>query len=377
MEKPGRMPCGRSDAGHPGDAGMLPIDSGNRDVMPLIETHALTKIYQRRLIAVNGVNLKVGAGHVFGLLGPNGAGKTTIVKLLLGLHRPTAGQAKLFGEPMTPNAAHLRQRIGYLPTNAKLPPKMTPLSYLDFIGKLFGLPNDVRKPRLASLIRAVGLLPAQSQAIKSFSTGMTTRLGIAASLMNDPELLLWDEPTAGLDPAGRKYALDLIRELGRTKTVVVSSHILSDIDRVCDHVGVLYEGKLIFQGSMSQFKQSTGRNSVELEIDGDEGALRELSDRLKEMPEVLDFQQRGAWWEVLFSPSASLARPLGKLLLTTTELGLEVLNVVTTREQTEEAFIHLLEADQADGFTRILEEPEPTALTGPPLRDGGDGARTG
>jgi ABC-2 type transport system ATP-binding protein len=345
--------------------------------MPLIETHDLTKIYHRRLIAVNGVSMTVGAGNVFGLLGPNGAGKTTIIKLLLGLQRPTAGRVEVLGQPVTPNAAHLRQRIGYLPTHAQLPPKMTPLTYLDFIGKLFGLPNDIRKPRLASLIRAVGLLPAQAQAIRSFSTGMTTRLAIAASLINDPELLLWDEPTAGLDPAGRKYTLDLIRELGQTKTVVVSSHILSDIDRVCDHVGVLYEGKLIFQGSMSQFKQSTGRNAVELEIDGDARTLTALTDRLREMPEVVDFRQRGAWWEVHFSPSDSLAEPLGKLLLTTTELGLDVLNVVTTKEQTEEAFIHLLEADQANGFTRILERPEAPALTSPPLPDGGDGARTG
>ncbi|HJN17537.1 MAG TPA: ABC transporter ATP-binding protein, partial [Armatimonadota bacterium] len=328
--------------------------------MPLIETHDLTKIYNRRLIAVNGISMTVGAGNVFGLLGPNGAGKTTAIKLLLGLQRPTAGRVEVFGQPMTPNAAHLRQRIGYLPTHAKLPPKMTPLTYLDFIGKLFGLPKDVRKPRLASLIRAVGLLPAQSQAIKSFSTGMRTRLGIAASLINDPELLLWDEPTSGLDPAGRKYTLDLIRELGQTKTVVVSSHILSDIDRVCDHVGVLYEGKLIFQGSMTQFKQSTGRNGVELEITGDAQTLSALSDRFSEMPEVVDFQQRGNWWEVMFSPSDSLATPLGKVLLTTTELGVKVLNVVTTKEQTEEAFINLLEADQANGFTRILEQPEPT-----------------
>ncbi len=353
------------------------MDSENRDAMSLIETHDLTKIYHRRLIAVNGVSMRVGAGNVFGLLGPNGAGKTTIIKLLLGLQRPTAGRAEVFGEPMAPNAAHLRQRIGYLPTHAKLPPMMTPLTYLDFIGQLFGLPNDVRKPRLASLIRAVGLLPAQSQVIKSFSTGMTTRLGIAASLINDPELLLWDEPTAGLDPEGRKYALDLIRELGQTKTVVVSSHILSDVDRVCDHVGVLYEGKLIFQGSMSEFKQSTGRNAVELEIDGDAGALRALSERLREMPEVVDFQQRGSWWEVLFSSSDTLAGPLGKLLLATTEVGAEVLNVVTTKEQTEEAFIHLLEADQANGFTRILEEPEPAAPAVPPLPDGGEGADTG
>ncbi len=209
--------------------------------MEVVRTHNLTKIYNNRLIAVNGVNLTVKQGSVFGLLGPNGAGKTTTIKMLLGLQMPTAGRVEVFGETMTPNAAHLRQRIGYLPTNPKFPPNMTPITYLDFIGQLFGLPKEARKPRLASLIRAVDLLPAQSQVIKSFSTGMTTRLGIAASLINDPNLLILDEPMAGLDPAGRKYTLDLIRELGRTKTILIASHILSDIDRVCDRVGIITE----------------------------------------------------------------------------------------------------------------------------------------
>lgn len=333
--------------------------------MAVIQTHNLTKIYHHRHIAINGVALTVEAGQVFGLLGPNGAGKTTILKLILGLQRPTAGRIEVFRQPMAPNAAHLRQRIGYLPTNPKLPPMMTPLTYLDFIGQLFGLPRDIRKPRWASLIRAVGLLPAQAQTIKTFSTGMTTRLGIAASLINDPELLLWDEPTAGLDPAGRKYTLDLIRQLGQSKTILVSSHILSDIDRVCDHVGILHEGKLIFQGPMSHFKQSIGRNSVDLELDGGRVALQALEDRLKQMPEVVDFQQRGTWWEVFFSPTDTLAGPLGQVLLAASQAGVQVLNVVSTKGQSEEAFIHLLEEDQANGFARILH-PSETAGS-PPL----------
>lgn len=338
--------------------------------MSVIQTHNLTKIHNNRLIAVNGVNLRIEAGMVFGLLGPNGAGKTTIMKMLLGLKIPTAGQIELFDEQMTPNAAHLRQRIGYLPTNPKFPPMMTPITYLDFIGQLFGLTDQVRKPRLASLIRAVGLLNAQSQIIKSFSTGMTTRLGIAASLMNDPELLLWDEPTAGLDPVGRKYTLDLIRELGHTKTIVVSSHILNDIDLVCDNVGIIYEGKLIFQGPMSEFKRSIGRNCVEMEIAGDTHAVDTLSDRVERMPEVTSLHQRGAWWDVQFTSTETMAAPLGRLLLTASEAGVEVLNVNSTGGQTEEAFIHLLEVDKANGFSRILDQPEQTIPELAPFTDG-------
>jgi len=257
---------------------------------------------------------------------------------------------------MTPNAAHLRRRIGYLPTNPKFPPGLTPITYLDLVGQLFGMPKEQRKPRLASLIRAVDLLPAASQPLKSFSTGMTTRLGIAASLINDPELLIWDEPTAGLDPAGRKYTLDLIRELGKTKTVVVSSHILSDIDRVCDHVGIIHDGRLIFQGSVRALKQSMGRNSVELEVDAPPAILDELCRRLEHTAEVVGVQRNGAWLEVLFSPEEAIAAPLGRLLLTAADLGVAVLSVATNKGQTEDAFIHSLEKEQADGFTRAYAE---------------------
>ena len=320
--------------------------------MPIIQTHNLTKIYGNRLIAVNGVDVTVEQGWVFGLLGPNGAGKTTVMKLLLGLQRPTAGYAELFGERMSPNAAHLRQRVGYLPTNPKFPPTMTPITYLDLIGQLFGMTKEQRKPRLASLIRAVDLLAAASQPIKSFSTGMTTRLGIAASLMNDPDLLLWDEPTAGLDPAGRKYTLDLIRELGKTKTVVVSSHILSDIDRVCDHVGIIHDGKVIFCGSVRELKQTFGRNSVEIEVDAPAELFDDFCRRLEQMPDIVGVERKGNWLEVLFTSTERIAAPLGRLLLLATEMNVNVLSVLSTKGQTEEAFINVLEVDQSDGFSR-------------------------
>lgn len=318
----------------------------------IVKTTSLTKIFGNRLIAVNGVNLQVRQGWSFGLLGPNGAGKTTLLKLLLGLQIPTAGRVELFGRPMGPNSADLRRRIGYLPTNPKLPPAMTPITYLDLIGQLHGMTVEERKPRLAALIRAVDLLPAAARPIKGFSTGMTTRLGIAASLMNDPDLLLWDEPTAGLDPAGRKYTLDLIRELARKKTVVVSSHILSDVDRVCDYLGILHEGKLIYCGSVRQLKQAIGRNVVEFELDGPERALDELCRTLDAMPEVAGFQRQGALLELRFVPTERIAAPLAHILMAATNLGIDVLAVSSTRGQTEDAFIRILEMDEADGFNR-------------------------
>ncbi len=320
--------------------------------MAIVTTRDLTKIYGNKVIAVNGVNLTIEEGCIFGLLGPNGAGKTTLLKLLLGLQRPTAGSAEIFGTRISPNAAGVRRRIGYLPTNPKFPPYMSPITYLDLIGQLFGMPSEVRKPRLASLIRAVDLLSAASRPIRSFSTGMTTRLGIAASLLNEPDLLIWDEPTAGLDPAGRKYTLDLIQELGRTKTIIVSSHILSDIDRVCSHVGVLHNGQIIYSGSVRDLKQTIGRNHIEIEVEAPDEHIAQFIEKLQALPDVIGHAVRGYWIEIRFRPDAALERPLQDVLRAATETGVAILSLSSTKAQTEDAFIQLLEADQADGFSR-------------------------
>src|ERR671939_1361821 len=179
----------------------------------VVETTRLTKIYQNRQIALNDVTLRIEPGCVLGLLGPNGAGKTTLLRLVLGLHCPTAGWVKVFGRRMTPNAADLRRRIGYIPTNPQFPRGMTPITYLDYMARLFGLPRDVRKPRLASLIRAVDLLSHSGDPIAAFSNGMTARLAVASCLINEPDLLIWDEPTHGLAPEARRSMLDLIKRL--------------------------------------------------------------------------------------------------------------------------------------------------------------------
>src|SRR5437588_5515428 len=160
MSLPGRTVLPR-EAGMAENAGGL-----------VVETAHLTKIYQNRQIALNDVSLLVEPGCVLGLLGPNGAGKTTLLRLILGLHRPTAGWVKVFGQTMTPNAAAQRCRVGYIPTNPQFPRGMTPITYLDYIARLFGLPADVRKTRLAKLIRAVDLLNVSGDTIDGFSNGM-------------------------------------------------------------------------------------------------------------------------------------------------------------------------------------------------------------
>src|SRR5712692_846975 len=251
----------------------------------VVETFKLTKIYQNRQIALNDVTLRIEPGCVLGLLGPNGAGKTTFLRLVLGLHRPTAGWVKVFGKTMTPNAAALRRRIGYIPTNPQFPRGMSPITYLDYMARLFGLPKDVRKPRLASLIRAVDLLAVSGDAIAGFSNGMTARLAVATSLINEPELLVWDEPTHGLDPEARRSMLDLIKALSREKTMVLSSHNLSDIDEVCNHAAVLSRGQMIYCGSLQELKGRMRRNHYELDLEGDQKAISKAIQVFKNMQE--------------------------------------------------------------------------------------------
>ncbi len=184
--------------------------------------------------------------------------------------------------------------IGFLPTHPTLPGHLRPVEYLELLGKVCRLPAEVRKPRLTSLLRAVGLLDATDQRIDTFSTGMRTRLGIAASLMADPPLLLWDEPTAGLDPAARRFTLDLIRDLGKTRTILVATHILSDIDQICDHVGVMYEGRMIFSGPMREMKRRLQRDEYSLEVEGPPEALSRAAQQADQLPDVDRASRRSA-----------------------------------------------------------------------------------
>ena len=310
----------------------------------------MTKIFGDKLVAVNNLNFTVEKEAVYGFLGPNGAGKTTTIRLLLGLIRPTAGEVSVFGEKMTPSAAALRRRIGYLPTNPRFPPRMTPITYLDFVGRLFGLGTERRKNRLSALIRAVGLLGDSSREIGSFSTGMLTRLGLAGALMNDPELLILDEPTSGLDPSGRRSTLELIEELGKEKTIFVSSHILGDIDRVCTSVGVISQGKSIFSGTIKEIKKSIRGHSVRLEVEGD---IEKLCVALRGAGWVRGFERRGSFaLDVDFDPGIPTAEAVKKIADLITTQGLDLISVTSSSSSIEDAFVELLRSDESRGFLR-------------------------
>jgi ABC-2 type transport system ATP-binding protein len=318
-----------------------------------IRTEHLTKIYGGRVIAVNDLTWQVPRGAVYGLLGPNGAGKTTTLRLLLGLQRATAGHAEVLGKPCGVNALSVRAAIGYLPTHPSFPEHLRPVEYLDLLGKLSRLPAAVRKPRLTSLLRAVGLLSATHQRIRTFSTGMRTRLGIAASLLSDPPLLIWDEPTAGLDPAARRFTLDLIAQLARSRTVVVATHILSDIDQICDHVGVMHEGRMIFSGAMREMKLRLRRDDFVLELEAAAEDLQAVVQKAGSL-EGLSLRLRDSHTLVAqVTDGRSRAAALADLLQFIDANGVRLQSVGSGQNETENAYLQLLQEDSAHGFRRF------------------------
>ncbi len=226
---------------------------------PAVRVSGLTKSFSRGLrrtpvLALNAVDLEVATGEVFGLLGPNGAGKTTLLKILLGLVRPSAGQASLLGVPA--DSPRARARIGYLPENHRFPAFLTATQMLDIYGRLAGVDSASRRRRIPELLELVSMAKWADTRIRQFSKGMMQRVGIAQALMNDPEIVFLDEPTDGVDPVGRKDIRNIVVELRRQgKTIFLNSHLLSEIERVCTRVAIMNEGHVVRDGSVDALTQ--------------------------------------------------------------------------------------------------------------------------
>jgi ABC-2 type transport system ATP-binding protein len=240
-------------------------------VTPVVRTEGLTKVFvsdwkRERATAVDRLDLEVAEGEIYGFLGPNGAGKTTTLKLLLGLLRPTAGRATIFGADAT-GLAH-RALLGYLPESPYFYDYLTGREFLDFCGRLCAVPASQRRERIARLLALVNLERAADLRLGRYSKGMLQRIGLAQALVNDPRLLILDEPQSGLDPAGRKQVRDLILRLkAEGKTILFSSHILADAEMICDRVGILNRGRLVAAGRLDELLHARVR-AVEFLADG-------------------------------------------------------------------------------------------------------------
>jgi len=251
--------------------------------MSVIEINNLTKDYEvgfwrkRKVRALDGLSLSIDGGQIFGFLGANGAGKTTTLKLLMRLMFPTGGSARILGHDIQDVSMH--QRIGYLPENPYFYDYLTAREFLDYCAQIFGYPAATRKKRAADLLARVKLDEKRwDTQLRKFSKGMLQRVGLAQSLVNDPEIVFLDEPMSGLDPVGRREVRDLIAALrDEGKTVFMCSHILSDIEVLCDRVAILKKGRLAQVGYLDELRRKTeGPNRMEVIAAGtDADSLRE------------------------------------------------------------------------------------------------------
>jgi ABC-2 type transport system ATP-binding protein len=226
---------------------------------------------RKRVLALKGLTMEVKKGEVFGFLGPNGAGKTTTIKILMGLVYPTGGAAWLMGRPLSDVA--VKRNIGFLPEQPYFYDYLKASEFMDFYGRLFGIRKKERMARADELLDLVGLSGARDLQLRKFSKGMQQRIGIAQALINDPDLVVFDEPMSGLDPIGRKQVRDIILELKRKgKTIFFSTHILPDVEVICDRVGILVKGELRAMGTVGELLSGMRVKSVEMTFEGVSGA---------------------------------------------------------------------------------------------------------
>jgi ABC-2 type transport system ATP-binding protein len=238
--------------------------------MPLLVTDSLTKRYPGGVTALDGLSLALEPG-IIGLVGANGAGKSTLLRILLGLLDPTAGGATVLGHDVRTDGSTLRRFVGYMPESDCLPPDVTATDFVGQMGRLSGLPTAAARERTAEVLRHVGLYEERYRPIGGYSTGMKQRVKLAQALVHDPRLLLLDEPTNGLDPAGRDEMLGLVRRTGTEFgiAVIVASHLLGEIERVCDYLVAIDAGKLVRAAPLGDFTAHTGTLAVEVEEGSD------------------------------------------------------------------------------------------------------------
>jgi len=238
-----------------------------------VETWNLSKTYKtgfwlnQKVTSLQNCTISIAAGETFGMLGPNGAGKTTLLKILLGITRPSGGKALLLGCPL--GNQMVRQYIGYLPENAYFYEYLTAWEFLKFTGALFNMPSNLTEKRIKELLNIVGIAQstAQKKRMKYYSKGMLQRVGLAQSLINDPELIFLDEPMSGLDPLGRYQVREIILSLKQQgKTIFFNSHVLADVEQICDRLAILAGGEILCSGSLQELLGHSDVHQVVVEI---------------------------------------------------------------------------------------------------------------
>lgn len=325
-----------------------------------IEVRGLTKTYVsglfggKRFKSLTGVDLQVRRGEVFGLLGQNGAGKTTLIKILLGIIRPTGGEAFVLGERAGSRAA--RKRIGFLPENLNFAAHQTAQRAMRFYGRLSRMDEEAIRKRSAELINLVGLSGRDCELVTRFSKGMRQRLGIAQAMLHDPDLLVLDEPTDGLDPVGRsqiRQLISLLRDQG--KTVFLNSHILQEVELICDRVAILVNGSIRGIGRPSELSEqfnATVRETVTIEVSASNAqSLIQLADAVSGKLEALPNDR---WWMTV--PIHSQA-DVDSLVDRIRQIGASIVRLERIRPSLEQVFLSMVSESSPDS-----DDPPPVTL---------------
>lgn len=314
---------------------------------PVVEITDLTKRYGE-LTALDGLTLSVHRGQILGFIGPNGAGKTTTIKILVGLAKPTSGTAKIAGADCARESRKIKRLVGYMPDGFGSYDNMRVREYLDFFGAAFSIPRKQRKGRIDEVLETTGAGYMQDRYVESLSHGMQQRIGIARTLLHDPEVLIFDEPANGLDPQARIEMRELLLRLAASgKTLIVTSHILPELSRICDQVAIVTHGKLRAFGPLDQImRQVSQRRAIEVQLPS-EDAVAAAAQNLRE--------QLGEDETITASPTEAAVRfettksdeELSAVLAALVRAGVRVSQFRELQTDLEDAFLSVIRKDEA------------------------------
>lgn len=302
----------------------------------MIETKRLTKYYGN-LAALVDLDLVIEAGDIFGFIGPNGAGKTTTMRILVTLLEPSRGQAFIDGLDITKKGKEVRRIVGYMPDFMGIYDDLKVFEYLEFFAAAFSIEHKKRKSIVEGVLELTDLQTKQSFTVDSLSRGMQQRLGLARVLIHDPKVLVLDEPASGLDPRARIEIRELLRELKRMgKTIMISSHILSELEEICDHIGIIEHGRLVFSGTMEEIRQRMGvQSKVRVRVANNQQRAIEL---LSALPEVQDVQSTGTYIAVTLRKDQNTDGIIARALVNG---NIDIVSLEPQQVKLDEAFLQL------------------------------------
>jgi ABC-2 type transport system ATP-binding protein len=317
--------------------------------MLAVETRQLAKTYRGKIEALAGVDLRVPSGSAFGLLGPNGAGKSTLVKTLLSIVRPTSGAATLFGQDISHPAA--RRSVGYLPEGHRFPRYLTGRGVLQYFGQLAGLRGEELEKQIEDKLALVGMTDWATTRVTRYSKGMQQRIGLAQAMLGDPRLVFLDEPTDGVDPIGRHQMRELIKEVcERGTTVFLNSHLLLEVEQICDHVAIMHQGRILQQGTLDEVRGAVREEHALLNVRFATGKVGKKARQAVAAIGGVDDADGGI--VVGLKKEDDISGVIDVLR----EHGVKIYAVEPTTMNLEEAFINLIDQQEDQGVGAHREE---------------------